>query len=262
MKLRNYRVALALCGVSMLVGFAAEAQSIVGNGGDGVELEGKVYSLDLVEFGLQHHPYLSEDSSADPAVQMAVEAALPFARFGTKAILARKISQLLGCGFYVRFLPMLTAWQWILLEGVPLVDIKDEYSPVAAMHLVQIAVRDERFVRISSLGWERMDDANQAALVLHELYYILTASMYPEWATDSRNARALNAFVFSPAMATLNLAAVDEYFARFWIGHEQPEIEDMIPLRAGLKKTRASIEQGGCVSDAPPPKKAKRFWLF
>src|SRR5690606_32809595 len=96
----------------------------------------------------------------------------------------------------------------VLLRG-PLKELHDRKSPIDGSAIVRLATHsaDNRTVRLSRSGLARMDAANQAALVLHELIYATTKD------ATSRPTRQIVAMLFDPAYGEDNLT--DRYTLAF-----------------------------------------------
>ncbi|OGQ93452.1 MAG: hypothetical protein A2284_17830 [Deltaproteobacteria bacterium RIFOXYA12_FULL_61_11] len=225
--------------MTMILGTAVAAELT----GDALEREGWVYNLDLVEFGLLAAPYLSEEIQADPAVTALVERQLSGFRPEARSIVARKITQLEGLGIYIKFRRM--------LEHLPILQIEEELAlseqglrRIEASRGVEAMSRnDENELRLSIPVFARMHAVQQAAALFHEFFFLLTSSMLREWEDDSTNVRALNAFIFSPALATFDLPAAEEFLARFYYGkaHRDSELEDLLGVKFQLGKLRKNI---------------------
>lgn len=180
-----------------LLSLSALAGGNVENGGDGVLINGKMYSLDLVEYGLDAAPYLGETDFPTPSTNSLVSEFFGQADGFPQDIVnivSKKIARLehLSPALFRPVAETLSSYGLILIRA-PLKNVDDTESPVAPGAVYQLASHDAANIRINRDGFAQMDTGNQAALVLHEI-------LYASFSTDtiSVRARAVNAALFNP----------------------------------------------------------------
>ena len=186
----------------LMVGQAALAGEVVGNGGNAVLIDGKPYLLDLVEAGLEKNPVISNL----PVPAFIQERTLK--KLGQRKFDLAPLNQALARILLVdeelarSLLKAVEMHNWFFTDQ-PLTGIVDDDSAVA-LPKIQLAIRRVTTVVINSVLWVQMDAANQAALVLHEVIYsLLKPEKIMENGEDlyiqrSRIAREINALLFSP----------------------------------------------------------------
>ena len=152
-----------------------------GNGGDGVVENGKVYLFDLYESGVTN-PNLSRDSVENSRDLAILDKVFSSMNNEVKNIIARKISA-------IRYIDpvlaesLLLAFQqysWKIVQ-LPLNNVKDDDGTdidYPIQNLVQVAVRNNRTIRISNSYMSKMDAGNLAALIFHEVIYALIPPEY------------------------------------------------------------------------------------
>jgi hypothetical protein len=163
----------------LLTAGIAQADSRVGNGGDGYRHEdGKVYLLDLLEAGVEKEPFFGE---------------LPV----NPGFLARVKTS-------ISFLEAMEMHSWSLVS-YSLSDIPDEDTnlEIDPKKLVQVAIRRNSGVKISRDAWKDMDQANRSALPFHEAAYALlplqceTGRHHRRCRQESVRAREIVGYLFS-----------------------------------------------------------------
>lgn len=154
------------------------ANGFVGNGGEGVEYDGKVVVYDLFSFGVHKNPYFGAQSDPlFPALPSPKELGFEY----PKDLLQQKLTDLNriapGMGDYV--LMTMNSYTWVL-QDFPLTPIKRIDDPVilpTGARLTQIANRLGMTIRIHKDTWGRLDDANKVALIVHESIFSLVRPM-------------------------------------------------------------------------------------
>lgn len=178
----------------------------VGNGGQGVLINGKLVVLDVVEAGVEANPLFDGAVARDPWAEEHLTRSL-----GSLGAPVRLISgKLQEIG---RLSPLLRdtliqaaeAYSWWLVNS-PLEDIPDSGGVVdpKGRKIVQLAVRAGRSIRIAAEPWSKLDKKNQAALILHELIYALmplkdAGNGYR--AQNAVRAREINGFLYTQGFA-------------------------------------------------------------
>lgn len=175
----------------------------VNNGGDAIGIGDRYYSFDLYEHGVERNPFFMNQVSTDPKVTDHVNRALPSSF--PRDLLAKKLSELRKTEPIVAWalIETMRIYEWIILSS-PLPEVDDLQDSLWGPNppgLAQAALRQNRRIFISRPIWEKMDQANKAALVLHEAWYALTTPKRKDgvgpFMQDSRYARRLTGFLFT-----------------------------------------------------------------
>lgn len=197
--------------VAAILPLAASAGGNVENGGVGVISGNTIYTLELVERGVELNPHLEGESATDPELSSLLDTFLRGrgVERDTVAILERKLTRIKRS--YSRILlpgirKALETYNLVLINA-PLRTIRDRLSPIDERVLAQIAVHgdDNRLIQVNREAFAKMNPANQAALLLHELIYASTKDK------TSRPSRQVNGLLFDPA------AASDDHLVRYEI---------------------------------------------
>jgi hypothetical protein len=184
----------ALAAAAATSSFAGDGHSS-GNGGNGiVAQDGKrVFLFDLVEAGVEEKPYFGCRGCGDPRFASRVKLALGSTTAATDLVVGKlkEIADvdLLSAMVLLRAMEMYS-WRWVNTSLSPIVDYDGTDLDIQADRLLQLAVRDQKIVRIDAGLWSRMPDDHKAALIFHEVIYALVGS-------DSRAARELTSFFFT-----------------------------------------------------------------
>ena len=222
--------------------YAAPGGDVIGNGGDGVVINGQLYLLDLVEFGNFRAPYFdpSSQASASDIEQLNVLEDIPVDR----DLIARKIAEIRKQS------PLLAE---VLLQGIrmyswhlaayELIDVGDE-NTVVNLPRTQIAVRSRKTILVSETEVTRLDAANRVALVFHEAIYAL---IRPKKITGEKGsfeyqqssvAREINSYIFSKKLSSRGLEGLEK-IVRIESGGPYLPIDEYI-----AKTTRAKVGSG------------------
>lgn len=207
----------ALFILPIALGLAANADargvSGSGNGGSGVDAGGALYVLDLVEAGAESDPYFDPAVPANPDFTARIQAALANVPAVPADLVSRKLQEI-----YVKYdhaLPLailksMEVFDWRMLD-FRLNPTDDSYSDVVEMDStqhVQLAVRYGGFVKIDVNQWKRLNPANKAALILHEMIYALTDTQ-----DDYRSgiARRSTGYLFTSELTSRGLQGYQSY---------------------------------------------------
>ena len=186
-----------------------------GNGGYGVRIQDKIYSLDLVLRGSSHNPYLSKNSQAKlfPEEKAILERILgqmdsqnPGRIQNVIHLVENKLAELRGRAEVLKapfplslLMQELKYFKFIKMQTAECLLIDDDESPIKQK--VQLAVRQDKTVRFCN-GVDLLDEANFAGLILHEFFYGLS---------NHREAtKALVGFLFSRDYELFDLVAQAE----------------------------------------------------
>lgn len=164
-------------------------------GGGGVVRGNKTYVVDLVEAGVEDHPFFDPAVKADPEFSKKIALALKDVPNAPVDLLSRKLNEIYTFCDHATpsaVIEMLELYSWQMVD-FSLVHIPDEniVVDVLAKDQVQLAARTHQAVKIDSLRWNALDDNNKAALILHEAIYALSSNH------SSDNARAIVGYLFS-----------------------------------------------------------------
>jgi len=155
----------------------------VGNGGLGVELDGRLYTLDLAEYGLHLDPYFDSGTPIDPNIMVRIKRSIPIPTVLTLRLLAMKLTEIQAKDPILAeaLLRTMEIFKWqmvprnISAAGRSL-ETDERSVPARFRDLHLVAERLVRRIQISWLYWRRLSPANQAALIIHEVVYAL---IYP-----------------------------------------------------------------------------------
>jgi hypothetical protein len=174
----------------LMPALTAFAGGETGNGGDGILRDNKVYLLDLVEAGTELTPYFNKSDEPDGRINAFLKKKLPIENTVIELI-SRKTKELYlkspSLAYHVLAAINLYSWQFL---NTHLRDVPDDGDTIIDIpyrgDLVQLAVRYKKEVKIDKSYWLFMDDANRAALILHEALYAL---IQPHIDEDGNNAK-------------------------------------------------------------------------
>jgi hypothetical protein len=200
---------------TLLLGTSAFAGNEKGNGGDGLWLDGKLYSLDLVEAGVEVNPYFDNTIPMNEVILDRLTKKLDSKVYPVK-LLAAKLSEIssVHTKLAIIILKSIEMYQWRLVNS-SLMDVQDENSILAypSADLVQLATRKLTTISIDRSLWAKLDDANKVALVIHEMMYALdvpvhelnpykTGEYLNYWSQSSPSARQLTGYFFTQDLIT------------------------------------------------------------
>ncbi|MGE3261020.1 MAG: hypothetical protein AB7K68_04495 [Bacteriovoracia bacterium] len=192
----------------------AGGSGFVGNGGDGVEIEGRLYVRDLVMLGIHESPFVGE--STDPRLPVfPTSRAMPFSF--PRELLARKLTDLnrVAPGMGDFLLVSMKLYTWVL-QDFPLTPINNPGDTVIlppGSKVVQIANRLGTTIRIHRESWNRLNDENKAALLIHEAVYSLVRPVREEGSKffqPARTAQEITGAFFSSSFLSKDPARAYE----------------------------------------------------
>lgn len=177
--------------------------SVIGNGGNGVFLENKLYVLDLVEADSHTKPFIKESASQYyyNRLKYALHA---FQDPALVSLVARKITELgsLDLIYTEALLRTFEAVRWNLVDYR--LTLMPVITPVAA-DLHQIAIRTSDNILIDLYYWNLLNPEHRMALLFHEVNFIL---IRPSSTADDDDlqksgfqSRLLTGYIFSNSMA-------------------------------------------------------------
>jgi len=165
-------------------------------GGGGVIHGNKTYVVDLVEAGVEDHPFFDPAVKANPDFSNKIASALKNVPNAPVDLLSQKLNEIYTyCDHATPYaiLQMLELYSWQMVD-FSLIHIPDE-NPVVdvpAKDQIQLAARTHQTVKIDSQRWNALDAENKAALILHEAIYALSSNH------SSDSARAIVGYLLSP----------------------------------------------------------------
>ena len=205
-----------ICLLTLNAAHAAPGGDVIGNGGDGVVIEGQLYLLDLVEFGNFKLPYFDPNSraeSSDLAVLKSISH-LPV----DHSLLARKIGEIRALSPLLAdsLLQAIRMYTWRLVS-YELVDVGDE-NTVVNLPRTQIAIRSRKAIMIFENELLRLNDANRVALILHEMIYAMITPVKTRAASrleyqQSSVAREINSYLFTESLRSEGHAGLRKLFS-------------------------------------------------
>lgn len=146
---------------------ASESSLLVGNAGEGMIFEGKLYLRDLLEFGFHENPVIGE--KMNPNILRALLRHPSFSKLPVDMkLMARKLTELDELsprfGFYV--LTAIEKHRW-LLYSPPLKSFKDDGSFVD-LERVPLANRFQLNIRLQDGRFQALPEVHKVALIVHE----------------------------------------------------------------------------------------------
>lgn len=159
----------------VLPSFARAGFLFVGNGGEGIQVNGQLYTRDLYDYDLHLNPWFG--TSIDSRILTEVRAwdELPLNET-QKLLLARKLTDVetvhrdLGRGL----LMALRYFDWSFTsESVTLIEPDELRKMVLPEQRVAIANRYYHSIQLNKVHFDRLNDENKMALILHEAIYAL-----------------------------------------------------------------------------------------
>ena len=197
-------LAIPLLVLFLFSGASSFAGGHIENGGDGVMIGSQIFSLDLAEYALEQNPFIGDKFVPSAEVNALIGKISGIIGPETRDILARKLERIRTNYRKTLFKGMAQVFQdyRFLFINVPLKILNDRNSVIDDMVTVRIAahITDEKMIQINRSGFSKMNPANQAALIQHELLYASTNDK------TSRMSRQINAYLFDPAKAEDTLA--------------------------------------------------------
>jgi hypothetical protein len=150
------------------------ANGFVGNGGNGIQLGSKIFVYDLFILSAHTKPYFGNEID-ETLPSLPSDEAFQFTY--SKTLLKRKLTDLNriapGLGDYI--LMSMKSYNWVLVD-TPLTSIKIAKGAIklpAGARVLQIANRSDLIIRINRAVWQKLDDANKIALLIHEAVFSL-----------------------------------------------------------------------------------------
>lgn len=237
--------------------FAKDGQD--GNGGDGLYLNGKLYSLDLVETGVEKNPVFDttlapKEETLERLRKKLDPQLIPIQLVGLKLREIAQVDEL----FALSILKTIETYSWRLVDS-SLIDIKDEESPLnyKPSSLVQLAIRKNTSVLIDRNLYSKLDPANKATLIFHEALYAMVKPQYlrdPKTgdyyrdnfghytsikAQSSARAREMTGYLFTRDLSSLGhrglvRVAQSDYVLGYGYGAPVHELSDLITLAFSL----------------------------
>ena len=181
----------------------------VGNGGDGVTRDGKLYLRDFAEVGLKAEPIISQ--WYDPEMNRAVQDLKAIGGIEwNQRLLVQKLTDINYVSPGLGFILVEVLKQYRITGATePLTLIPDASWNDGLDPRLQIAVRLGDQIRVSNENWNRLDDINQIGLLIHEAIYSLSTPLckYGSRSTctpSKQNVRSLTARLMTSVPKTAN----------------------------------------------------------
>ncbi|MCH2534345.1 MAG: hypothetical protein MK008_07895 [Bdellovibrionales bacterium] len=204
MKKNNLLILLVI----YLVSLTSYASREVGNGGDGIIINGKPYLYDLVEAGVYLDPNFNETITTLPEIKRRVNNIFTHAKELDKELVAKKFTEIYYVDkiFFAALMRVMEmySWRWV---DFSLFDIPDDGDTVVNFdrnNFVQLAARYNRSITIDLKLWLNMTPSNRVALLFHEAIYALIApTKIAEYIfkQDANLARQVTGFLFTGELA-------------------------------------------------------------
>lgn len=158
----------------------ARAWVRVGNGGEGVRVNGVVYLRDLYEVGAHLDPYVEDAISPDILERWNRSPQRAVFR-NQEIVLLKKLTELDGIlpGLAEILIVGLESYRFIFVDKeLPL--MPDESSTVPQGGRVSIALRQYSDIVIQRQEWNSLSVVSQTALLIHEIFYALSNVTCPK----------------------------------------------------------------------------------
>lgn len=169
---------LVACGAGLENEASETLASETRNGGYGVTVDGKLYALDLAMRNVHLTPYVSAgtDARLDAEEEEAVRYYLTnVASPSVQDIVVFKLAELrartVAHGFFfpvANLIDTMGQYAWVNHAHLPCIDVQDDDNPYPGKK--QVAYRYENTIRFCA-DFGQLDQANQAAIVVHEIMY-------------------------------------------------------------------------------------------
>ena len=180
---------------SILLSLHADAGGfvIVGNGGEGVMIDGRIYNRDLYDFDLHFFPWIGP--TRDPEIERALKDWNPLnLSVQQKDLLVRKLSDLENAEAHLGKVLALAfrVFSWRFTDGELVLIQPDQIRKVLDQsQRVSIANRHGQTVLIQKMSFSLLNDENKIALLIHEIVYALM-----------RTSHSFDGISESPSLAT------------------------------------------------------------
>ena len=199
-----------LCTLISLNSFARGQER--GNGGVGFEIDNRLYLLDLVESRVHQNPYLN--LNLKPNADVVEEISLHIAVSEEVAkLVAIKLLEVYEKSPFTEYLLRKALfdleWRYIPHSLLDLNDHSDDVLDLSSLEgRTQLAVRIEKVVSFSLENFDKLNDENKAALIIHEVIYTIISYQNlerdrtpPGFIKDvAYSVRYLTGFLFSKKM--------------------------------------------------------------
>lgn len=173
-----------------------------GNGGDGVIYGNKVYLFDLIENGVEKHPFFEKGVEPKKEILEALSDKFDERDYPVR-LLAQKITEIekyskLNAYALMRTLLSL-GWKVVNLDLVNIQD-EDSVADLSKLKMAQLAVRRDNAVSINARYWRKngrrpvLDEINKVALMLHEAAYALMPVFVKSEVSDEVKVACIKAY--------------------------------------------------------------------
>jgi hypothetical protein len=149
---------------------------LIGNGGQGIEIDGALFTRDLYERGVHRNPFVGIES--DPEMRDRIlNLRVPEGFHFNRALLANKLTEMNGrfSGLGDHVFRALRRYEWSLID-VPLPrtdECGDAGQGVSVQDWVQIANRVRDTIYVNRKNWQLLSEIGQVSLLIHEGLYSL-----------------------------------------------------------------------------------------
>ena len=173
-------------------------------GGVGLNIKGKIQVLDLLEAGVEDHPFFDPSVKADENCKKRVLKAISSFSYSAD-LLCRKLTEIhkLEPDLVFAILNSFERYNWqpITMNLVYTKDVQStvKYDPKS---VVQLAVRNSRRIQVVKEHWAKLTAAHQVALMLHEALYSVSVLKYPDATYRSSRTREFTGYLFTKDFLT------------------------------------------------------------
>ncbi|MBX3041986.1 MAG: hypothetical protein KF789_14865 [Bdellovibrionaceae bacterium] len=194
--------------------------TLVGNGGEGILTDdSRLYTRDLFELSLHENPAFGSESDPHLRAKLQIWNPLALSR-QQQSLLLRKLTDIKKAFPPLAFglVSVLQHYQWSYTD-MPLVLLEDESRlQIPTEKRVSIANRYLSSILIQRAEFEKLDDANKVALILHEAIYalVLPQKVAPSLEIEIQSAaftRQVTALLFSTNLDAESLKPFLEFLS-------------------------------------------------
>lgn len=191
-------IALIVVSLFFVLGSPAEPGIFIGNSGDGVLLNKKIYLYDLYESDLHLKPYFGDTVSVRIQQHAYLTASLKSLGINEDLLLKKLTdAEKLKNGLGVYLMQVISRYQWIF-TGLTLPLLPDK-APVGYIERLSLARRVHGSIFIDSERFNQMDAQNKVALIVHEAVSSLLRPVCEDGICEQKNlsSRLLTARLFN-----------------------------------------------------------------
>ena len=224
--MKIFALLLAVLAFSPLA-FAHEGS--VGNGGDGIVLNDKLYLLDFAEFLKDRRPYFHRETKVRPEIAARVEQIFGSSELGVDTnLLSHKLSEVADQSRVtaLALLRTMELYRWAMVD-YNLPNVPDENALIDGP-LRQLAIRLSSSIVINRANWLELDAENRVGLIFHEAVFALLRPVGANGLKVQRSiaAREIIGHLFGPNLQLSGLKGLQKTAGRFLPVHDGIYIQE------------------------------------